>query len=141
MDAKLLLVKAITLLYLNGKLDDKHNDAIPVAKDVMEYVKPRDKFLNTEFGESDPINELRETLTHMANQPSGTEFDESELKQRFRLNVKHDDSLYSALISGFVLDSDPQEKIQKMWEERENKQKVYQSVCLFGGLLLIIVLL
>ena len=34
-----------------------------------------------------------------------------------------------------------EEKIQKMWEERENKQKVYQSVCLFGGLLLIIVLL
>ena len=25
-----------------------------------------------------------------------------------------------------------EEKIQKMWEERENKQKVYQSVCLFG---------
>ena len=34
-----------------------------------------------------------------------------------------------------------EEKIQKIWEERENKQKVYQSVCLFGGLLLIIVLL
>ena len=34
-----------------------------------------------------------------------------------------------------------EEKIQKMWEERENKQKVYQSVCLFRGLLLIIVLL
>ena len=34
-----------------------------------------------------------------------------------------------------------EEKIQKMWEERGNKQKVYQSVCLFGGLLLIIVLL
>ena len=34
-----------------------------------------------------------------------------------------------------------EEKIQKIWEERGNKQKVYQSVCLFGGLLLIIVLL
>ena len=34
-----------------------------------------------------------------------------------------------------------EEKIQKKWEERGNKQKVYQSVCLFGGLLLIIVLL
>ena len=32
-----------------------------------------------------------------------------------------------------------EEKIQKIWEERENKQKVYQSVYLFGGLLLIIV--
>ena len=34
-----------------------------------------------------------------------------------------------------------EEKIQKIWEERGNKQKVYQSICLFGGLLLIIVLL
>lgn len=33
------------------------------------------------------------------------------------------------------------DKIQKMWAERGNKQKVYQSVCLLGGLVLIIVLL
>lgn len=135
MDAKLLLVKAITLLYLNGKLEDKHNDAIPVAKDVMEYVKPRDKFLNTEFGESDPINELRETLTHMANQPSGTEFEESELKQRFRLNVKHDDSLYSALIGGFVLDSDPQEKIQKMYNHQKSAIRTHISKTKFAEVL------
>ncbi len=34
-----------------------------------------------------------------------------------------------------------EDRIQKMWEERGNKQKVYQSVCLLGGLVLIIVLL
>jgi len=33
------------------------------------------------------------------------------------------------------------EKIQKMWEERGNKQKVYQSICLMGGLIVIIILL
>lgn len=33
------------------------------------------------------------------------------------------------------------DKIQKMWAERGNKQKVYQSVCLLGGLVLIIILL
>lgn len=33
------------------------------------------------------------------------------------------------------------DKIQKIWEERGNKQKVYQSVCFLGGLILIIVLL
>ncbi|MGN0290541.1 MAG: stage III sporulation protein AB [Lachnospiraceae bacterium] len=33
------------------------------------------------------------------------------------------------------------EKIQKIWAERGDKQKVYQSVCLLGGLVLIIVLL
>lgn len=120
MDAKLLLVKAITLLYLNGKLEEKHDDAVSIAKDVIAHVKPRDKFLNTEFGESDPINELRETLTHMAAQPKGTEFEENELKQRFRLNVKRDDDLYGALINGFVLDTDPQEKIQKIYNHQKS---------------------
>lgn len=33
------------------------------------------------------------------------------------------------------------DRIQKMWAERGNKQKVYQSVCFLGGLVLIIVLL
>lgn len=120
MDAKLLLVKAITLLYLNGKLVEKHSDAVTTAKDVIEQVKPRDKFLSTEFGESDPINELRETLSHMASQPNGTEFDENELRQRFRLNVKRDDDLYSALINGFVLESETQDKIQKMYNHQKS---------------------
>lgn len=33
------------------------------------------------------------------------------------------------------------DRIQKMWAERGNKQKVYQSLCFLGGLVLIIVLL
>lgn len=33
------------------------------------------------------------------------------------------------------------DKIRKMWEERENKQKVSQSICLLGGLILMIILL
>lgn len=118
MDAKLLLVKAITLLYLNGKLDEKQTDAIEIAKDVVEQVKPRDKFLNTEFGESDPINELRETLSYMASKTNGTEFDEHDLKQRFRLNVKHDDDLYSALTSGLLDTEVEQPRILKMYNSQ-----------------------
>lgn len=120
MDAKLILVKAITLLYLNGKLEDKQPDAVEIARSVVEQVKPRDKFLNTEFGESDPINELRETLGFMADKPSGTEFDENDLKQRFRLNVKHDDDLYTALISGFVDEGTDQERLMKMYNSQRS---------------------
>ena len=120
MDAKLLLVKAITLVYLNGKLKEKQTDATEIAKDVVEQVKPRDKFLNTEFGESDPINELRETLSFMVNKPSGTEFDESDLKQRFRLNVKHDDDLYSALVSGLVEGEVEDDRLLKMYNSQRS---------------------
>lgn len=135
MDAKLLLVKAITLLYLNGKLEDKHADAVEIAKDVIAHVKPRDKFLSTEFGESDPINELRESLTHMASQPVGTEFEENELRQRFRVNVKNDDDLYSALISGFVLESDPQEKVQKIYNHQKSAIRTHINKAKLSDLL------
>lgn len=120
MDAKLLLVKAITLVYLNGKLKEKQTDATEIAKDVLDQVKPRDKFLNTEFGESDPINELRETLSFMINKPGGTEFDESDLKQRFRLNVKHDDDLYSALVSGLIESDVEEARLLKMYNSQRS---------------------
>lgn len=125
MDAKLLLVKAITLLYLNGKLEDKQTDASEIAKDVIEQVKPRDKFLNTEFGQSDPINELRETLSYMSGKPCGTEFDEYDLKQRFRVNVKHDDDLYSALVDGFVDANIDQERIVKMYNSQRSSIRTH----------------
>lgn len=33
------------------------------------------------------------------------------------------------------------EKIQRMWTEQKEKQKVYQSVCIMGGMILILILL
>ena len=135
MDAKLLLVKAITLLYLNGKLEEGQSDASSVARAVIEQVKPRDKFLNTEFGESDPINELRETLKYMSDKPSGTEFDETDLKQRFRLNVKHNDDLYTALVDGLFTEDVEQERILKMYNSHRgairahiNKTKLAETL-------------
>lgn len=119
MDSKLLLVKTITLLYLNGKIEEKNKDAVEIAKEVLEVVKPKDKFMETEFG-NDPVSELRETLTQMVSQPAGCEFDENELRQRFKVSLKDNEHLYDALISGFVLDSDPKDKVLKMFNHQKN---------------------
>lgn len=120
MDAKLLLVKTITLLYLNGKLEDKSKDAIIIAKEVINLVKPKDKSLVADFGGTDPTTELRETLIYMANQPMGTEFDENELKQRFKVNVSENEGLYDALISGFINPDESQDKIIKMFNQQRS---------------------
>lgn len=118
MDNKLLLVKAITLLYLNGKIEDKSKDTLDIVREVIESVKPKDKFMETEFGK-DAVSELREMLVQMVSQPIGTEFDENELKQRFKIGLKNDDNLYDALIGGFISPDDSQEKIAKMFNQQK----------------------
>lgn len=119
MDNKLLLVKAITLMYLNGKTEDKSSDALDTVKDVLEVVKPKDKFVQAEFG-SDPVSDLRDILVDMCSRHFGYEFDEAELKQRFKVALRHEEYLYDALIAGFVLDSEPKENINKMISHQKN---------------------
>ena len=68
MDNKLLLVKAITLMYLNGKTEDKSSDALDTVKEVLEIVKPKDKFVQAEFG-SDPVSDLRDIMWLIRKNP------------------------------------------------------------------------
>lgn len=121
MDAKLLLVKTITLLYLNGRLDKADTRVSAVASRVSEIVKPRDSFINTEMGESDPIAEMRDTLLSMAAHDVGFRFDEHELEQRFRVNARYDDGLYNALCSGLIKDQNLDiEDIKKRYSSQYN---------------------
>ena len=106
-------------MYLNGKIEEKTKDAVDLAKEVVDTIKPKDKFMETEFGH-DPVTELRDILIGMISQPVGTEFDENELKQRFKLNLKDNENLYDGLISGFVLDSDPKDKVMKMFNHQRS---------------------
>lgn len=131
MDSKLLLVKTITLLYLNSKLLSKNSDAIEIAKEVLEIVKPRDKMLAAEFGSTDPINELRETLSHMAQQGLHAQYEESELKQRFMLSLKGNEAVYEALLAGMIIEDADEDKLQNRYNHQKaairsilNKNKI-----------------
>lgn len=120
MDIKLLLVKAITLIYLNGKITDPNRDAITLSKEVIELIKPKKGLMSTEFNKVDPEKELKETLLHMINQPAGTKFDENELKQRFRLNVGDDDRLFNALVDGLFFEEKDEETYLKTFKQQEH---------------------
>lgn len=120
MEPKLLLVKTITLLYLNGKLSEKNDEAIKIAQDVLEMVKPKDKLMSSEFGTTDPTNELRDTLIYMISQGSGYEFDENELSQRYKVNTSKDETTYDALVSSFLSGDESQEKIHKTFNNQKN---------------------
>ena len=76
MDAKLVLVKAITVVYLQSKLATPNKNNIKHIIDrVLEYVKPVDRSTTTEFG-NDVVTNLRETLIWMYSHNLAEGFDE-----------------------------------------------------------------
>lgn len=103
MDTKLLLVKSITLLYLESQITGKAANSADLVSQVIVLIKGPDAIVGVDFGK-DPILALRETLRWMATNPVNTTYDKSELLQRIRVNVADDDSLYSAFVAGIEPD-------------------------------------
>lgn len=113
MDTKLLLVKCITILYLQGELQNNYNESANViVGKVLELVKPADKSISTDFGH-DTITQLRECLVWMSNQPAGTKYDEASLKQRFLMATQEENYIYDALVSMFLTEPMLDEDITK----------------------------
>ena len=113
MDTKLLLVKCITILYLQGELQNNNNESanIIVGK-VLELVKPADKSISTDFGH-DTITQLRECLLWMSMQRPGTEYDVPSLKQRFLMATQEENYIYDALVGMFLTEPLLDEEITK----------------------------
>ena len=102
MDTKLLLVKCITLLYLQSLLTDKsHHATESVIKKVLEHVKPADKSITTDFGH-DTISKLRETVVWMLQRVASEPFTVNDLKQRFILTTQDETYILNALTSMFI---------------------------------------
>ena len=98
MNGKLLLVKAITLLFRESLLEDTSTSSanlvseiiatIPVPEDTMEINGGRDVIIN-----------LRSTANWMAENPSECR-SKPAITQRLRVNCGSEDSLYDAFIMG-----------------------------------------
>ena len=113
MDTKLLLVKCITILYLQGELENNNNESANVTVEkVLELVKPADKSISTDFGH-DTITQLRECLLWMSMNPPGFEYDVPTLKQRFILATQEENYIYDSLVSMFLTEKQPDEEIIK----------------------------
>lgn len=113
MDTKLLLVKCITILYLQGELENNNNESANViCAKVLELVKPADKSVSADFGH-DTITQLRETLRWMFLQEPGFTYDVAALKQRFILATQDENYIYEALCSMFLTEKMLDEDITK----------------------------
>lgn len=103
MDTKLLLVKLITLLYLESKLPDKSNPSTALATAILTHIKLPDNYTGNDFGR-DPLIAMRETARWMVSNPIDTVYDTKEFLQRLRVNVNNDHGLFDAFYSSIGTD-------------------------------------
>ena len=100
MDAKLLLVKVITLLFRESQNPDKTENSAELVKQIISELKLPDAILDTDKGRETLVS-LRQTALWMANNPLQHEYNRAELLQRIRVNCGDDSNLLEAIFEGF----------------------------------------
>ena len=107
MDTKLLLVKAITLLYRESLMVPRGPGSAALVDNILVVIKLPDSYTTGDFGR-DPLVSLRETARVMAQNPVEWVYDKTELLQRLRVNCNNDEPLWESLLAGIdsKLDAD-----------------------------------
>lgn len=99
MDSKLLLVKVITLLFLESQISKKTNTSSrSLAQAALGYVRTPDAAVLTDFSR-DSLARLLEIANWMISTPTTEVFDKSDLIQRVRMATETEDYIYDALAS------------------------------------------
>lgn len=125
MDSKLLLVRGITLLYLESKRLTQNDNSAILIREIVGAMKLPENTYETDEG-SVTHNELRNTLLWMADQPLGHKYDHTALLQRIRVNIKNDDGLWEAFRSG-MNDPDDHETLMLWVAEIRNELKTHRQ--------------
>lgn len=95
MDSKLVLVKLITLVYLEGSVERHHDRSFDLANQIVSTLKLPEQITETETGRNTIVG-LRETIRWMMDEGEKAVYDYSNLLQRVRLNAGDDESVFLA---------------------------------------------
>jgi hypothetical protein len=111
MDTRLLLVKAITLLYRESQIVGKNDNSSDLVRSAVETIAVPEigMGINTE---RDMTLALKETVMDMCRNSYDHEYDKPLLLQRLRLNTSGDDKFYDILATGMENDL-PVDKLLK----------------------------
>ncbi len=124
MEPKLLLVKAITLVYRESQYKEKLEDSlIGVVKEIMHAVKIPEHYLDGGSAK-ETLSGLKATLQWMITRPVEFKFDKVEILQRLRVDCSEDDSLYEAVSDGIVADLN-QDELQRTVNNHRNDLRDY----------------
>jgi hypothetical protein len=105
MDQKLVLVKAITLLYRESTLSEKESNSSDLIRNVLGSIKLPEVALSIGTDRQLLMN-LRDTVQYMCDNPLDTVYDKTDLLQRLKVNCSEDDKLYEAFVQGIEKEMD-----------------------------------
>lgn len=110
---KLVLVKCITLLFLESKDKSCTENSSDLVKKVLETIKITENSVPTEY-ERELINSLKETAHYFAFCDSTIEHDAIDFKQRLKIVCNNDETLYDSIV----------DVVDRPYEESEIKSTV-----------------
>ena len=114
MDSKLLLVRIITLLYLESLITKKNGaNSRTVVQDALSYIKAPEAVIIADFSK-DSITKLRETIQWLLLQQPGEKIDRLELLNRLRLATEHEDYIFDSIFSTIDTVGDNKDDIKKV---------------------------
>lgn len=110
MESRLLLVKAITLVYRESTLQSKTDSSTAMIRDALAIIDTaEDKVSRGDFTGNDPLVELRSTLNKILSHNGDEPLDKKDLLQRILVNTDGDTTLYQAMYDGINGDMSEQE--------------------------------
>ena len=111
-DLKLLLVKIVTLLYVENRNGTVSETSTKLIGDALDAAPFRDVGL-LPAGGTDTLHSLRRTIQWMLKLPSSETFDQQDLIQRLRVNTENDETIFGALYDGLTArrDDDQSKKL------------------------------
>lgn len=125
MDIKLLIVKAITLIYQESQLGDVRDSTTkPIIRRAMEFVKVPENGVD-EGLERNSIVHLRSTLMWMLQSPDSQPYDRNDLLQRLRINLGGDEGTYDAFYQA-LKEYDDKDKLAEL--VRHSKRELQSFV-------------
>jgi len=111
MDSRILLVKSITLLYLESHITGATDNSADMVRKAINSIKLPETVMTID-NEKELLIALKETALYMVESPVGVEHDKIDLLQRLQVNCGNDDRLYESFCQ--VIDTDlTQEQIKK----------------------------
>lgn len=102
MNNKLLLIRAITLLFRQSQLDIGATSTPDLVRDIANMVTLPEMVVGSSDSDRDLIVGLKHMALTMSRDPEGTKYVADDLLQKVRLFTVHDETLYETLKEGIV---------------------------------------
>lgn len=119
MDSRLLIVKAISLIFRENEPSEPIGDSGALVKDALKIINHKtDRIALQDFGGTEPLAELRSTLNRLISHKKTGTTNKAELLQKLRVNTDGDETLYDALADGISPDLTPEEREEECRSHR-----------------------